>query len=86
MPTGEIPQSNALAEADSGSLTEYFSRDPEDLTELDFMKLIGGLRAMRPKWAAGEQEKTKDKADGTKRAKAKEILGSVPQSLEDCGL
>ena len=51
---GEVPQSNALAEATIDSLAELLSRDPEGYTRQDRTRVIEALRAQREKWAAAE--------------------------------
>lgn len=55
-PIGQIPQSHALAEADPGSLTELFSRDPEGYTGQDLDRIIDVLRDQRARFAKAEQE------------------------------
>lgn len=51
---GEIPQSNALAEASPESLGELLSRDPFGYSRQDRDRVVADLRAMRAKWAAAE--------------------------------
>lgn len=57
MPIGEIPQSDALAEAKADSLSELFSLDPEGMTDAQFDRVITALRLQASRWAKGEAEK-----------------------------
>lgn len=51
---GQIPQSNALAEASADSLSELFSRDPEGLSDQDLFKVVTRLREARVTWKNSE--------------------------------
>lgn len=51
---GEIPQSQALAEASTDSLTEVMSRDPEGYSRQDRDVIVAALRAQRARLAASE--------------------------------
>lgn len=72
-PPAEVPQSAALSEASTDSLSELFSRDPEHLSELDLTKVVEGLRAQRVKWAAAEASAPEKKKTAVK-------LSSVSQA------
>lgn len=50
--TGEIPSSNALAEANPESLTEFLSRDPFGYSEQDIARGVAEFRAARARWEA----------------------------------
>lgn len=56
---GQIPQSEALAEAEVNSLTELLSRDPEGYQKQNRTTIVSALRAMRAKWEKGEASKPK---------------------------
>jgi hypothetical protein len=49
-----LPTSNALAEASPDSLSELFSRDPEQCTPEDDDKIILVLREQRARYMAAE--------------------------------
>ena len=55
-------ESSPLAEANPGSLDEFFSKDPEQLTQSDLEVLCTKLRAQREEWLKAE-------AGGARRAK-----------------
>ena len=82
--TGEIPQSNALAEAKPESISEFLSRSPLSLTLDDRKKMVGILREQRARWekaeAAGEHTRAK-KAPG---AAAASLV--TTKTAEDLGL
>lgn len=83
MTTGEIPQSTALAEAETDSLTEVMSRDPEGYSRQDRDRIVEALRAQRARLAAAEA------AGGSKPrgAAAKLPLSSTSaKPIEDMGL
>lgn len=44
---GEIPQSPALAEVETDSLSELMSRDPEGYSKQDLTRVVEALRAQR---------------------------------------
>jgi hypothetical protein len=56
MPQGELPVSQALAEAGKAgeSLAELFARDPEGYQQKDLDRLIVELRAQRERFKAVE--------------------------------
>lgn len=84
----EIPQSNALAEASSESLTELMSRDPEGYGKQDIAKIIEALRAQRARWDEMERQAAasgKPKRDKTK-ADTQAILKKASGTAEDMGL
>jgi hypothetical protein len=49
MTTGEIPQSNALAEASADSLAELLNRDPEGYSLQDRGRIVAAYRDLRAK-------------------------------------
>lgn len=67
-----------LSEASAGSLEEFFSRNPWELSDADFLRMIGIYREQRKQWAA-------DEAAGATRAK-KTPKAKVAVSLADLGL
>lgn len=52
--TGEIPQSQALKEAEPDSLSEVMSRDPEGYSRQDRDVIVAELRKQRARIAAAE--------------------------------
>lgn len=74
---GQIPQSQALAEAEAMSLAELFGHDPERLSDAQLDRLIGVLRAQAVRWAEGEaQRQAKGKPKEMKTAaKAQDLFG-----------
>lgn len=62
--SGEIPQSQALAEASTDSLSELFSRDPEGLSRQDRNAIVAALRAQRARVEAAEASGAKPRAPG----------------------
>ena len=54
MTQGELPQSTALGETGSDSLTEVMSRDPEGYSRQDRDRIVEALRAQRARLAAAE--------------------------------
>ena len=75
---GEIPQSNALAEAQVDSISELFSRDPEMLKpgSPDLTRIIVALREQRVKWATLEAE-GKTRGQKAKTATPKTLLAGT---------
>lgn len=53
---GQLPISNALAEASPDSLTELFSRDPESYGERDISAIVAAMRVQRARFAQAEAE------------------------------
>ncbi len=53
---GEIPQSQALAEAGVDSLAELMSRDPEGYSRQDLSRVVLALREQRERLAKAEVE------------------------------
>lgn len=49
---GEIPQSTALAEATTDSLTELMSRDPEGYSKQDLERIVAVMREQRDRLAS----------------------------------
>lgn len=81
---GEIPQSTALAEAETDSLTEVMSRDPEGYSRQDRDRIVEALRAQRARLAAVEAAGGGPK---TRAASAKVPLASTStRPPEDMGL
>lgn len=75
----EIPQSNALAEANPESLTELLSRDPEGYSLQDRLRLIEALRSQRARFIESE--------NAPKAPRAKTNLSSKSSAkAEDLGL
>jgi hypothetical protein len=88
---GEIPQSSALAEASPFSLSELFSRDPEELGQQDIAALVQALREQRERWlATGGATKVKPPGKASGKAAGKVLLalpaGGKPATLEDMDL
>ena len=83
MPEGEIPQSQALAEAEPDSLTELLSRDPFKFTSQDRQRIIAALRERRAAWEKAEAEVAKPKAKKVPEA-ARSLLAKA--SPDDLGL
>lgn len=75
MSESQIPQSDALAEAQADSLAELLSRDPED-PKMDRGRLVQALRAQRERWLRVEQEKR----DAPKRSKATKTVRQILQA------
>lgn len=57
MTQGEIPQSQALAEASPESLSELFARDPEGYSKQDLARIVATLRDHRERMAKAEGDK-----------------------------
>lgn len=79
----QIPQSSALAEADTDSLAEVMSRDPEGLQRQDRNRIVLALREMRARFEKSE-------AEAPSRAKAKGTVSmkqtASQSNAEDLGL
>lgn len=81
---GEIPQSPALLEADTDSLSEVMSRDPEGYSRQDRDRIVEALRTQRARIAAADLAGGK-KASAPKAGKLP--LSSVAtKAIEDMGL
>ena len=79
---GLLPQSTALAEASSDSLSELLSRDPQGWSRIDLDRVVKDLRAQRLKWEAAE-------AAGVKTPKAVKLSDrtlTATRNAEDLGL
>lgn len=78
-----------MGEADPNSLTDLFSRDPEDRQEQDLVRIIAELRRMREKWKV-EEAQGKVRASKPKAAPKSKAQKSVPLddnfNLADLGL
>lgn len=74
-----LPQSDALTEAKTDSLSELFSRDPEGNSRLDRNKIVEAQRANRARHKAAEQA-----GQGKVKVKAKSLESHA--SVEDTGL
>ncbi len=73
--TGEIPTSEALAEAGaSESLLDLLSKDPFGLQRQDRDKVVAALRAQRVRWEEAE-------ASGTSKVKSTKVTSNAVQSL-----
>jgi hypothetical protein len=75
------PQANPLTEASPQSLEEFFSRNPEDLSDGDMKRMILEFRRQREAWLKAE-------AAGAKRAPTA-VKGKTAKSavtLSDLGL
>lgn len=82
---GEIPQSNALAEASPDSLAELLSRDPFKFTSQDRGRIVAALRDQRAKWEAAEKaEGFKPKATKAPAGKAASLVAKATSG--DLGL
>lgn len=78
---GQIPQSQALVEAQVDSLSELMSRDPEGYTKQDLDRIILVLREQRVRWQAAEAS-----GRGPAAARANSKALSTKASMEDLGL
>lgn len=73
--TGEIPSSEALAEAGaSESLLDLLSKDPFGLQRQDRDKVVAALRAQRVRWEEAE-------AQGGTKVKNTKVTSNAVQSL-----
>ncbi len=86
MPSGEIPQSTALAEATTDSLATLFSRDPEGLSKQDRAQIITALREQRGRVAAADAAGGEKKARATAAGSKLPLAGSTDKSIVDLGL
>lgn len=81
---GEIPQSEALAEATGDSLAELMSRDPEGLSRQDRDRIVEALREQRARIAAAEAAGKPRRGPGT--AAKVPLASKATKSMEDMGL
>ncbi len=81
--SGEIPQSDALAEATTDSLAVLFSRDPEGLSKQDRATIIAALREHRARIAAVDAAGPKPRAAAGSKLP---LAGSTSKSTDDLGL
>lgn len=78
-PTGEatIPQSTALAEASSDSLSELLSRDPEGYQQQDIVRVIEVMRQQRARFAQVEAETPSRQTKPKASSKAASLIAQV---------
>lgn len=81
----EIPQSNAIAETGSDSLTEVMSRDPEGYSRQDRDRIVEALRAQRARLAAVEEAGGGKTKRGPTAAKLP-LSSTATKPIEDMGL
>lgn len=79
--TGLLPQSNALAEAKTDSLSDYMSRDPMQFTRQDRNRIVEALRAQRARW---ETAQAAEANGSSKTASGKSLLSEA--KAKDLGL
>ncbi len=80
---GEIPQSDALAEAKVDSLGELLSRDPMGFQQQDRAVVIAALREQRVRWEAAEAaQQSKPKA--SRSVSIKSLVATT--NADDLGL
>lgn len=82
--TTQIPQSTALAEAETDSLTEVMSRDPEGYSRQDRDRIVEALRAQRERLAAADAAGVGSKtraAPGTAKLPLSSKASSNPEDL-----
>jgi len=84
--SGQIPQSQLLAEASEDSLSELFSRDPEGFTRQDRDQIVKALRAQRARFELAEAEGKKAPRQLKAGAAAKPTSSTTSLDLEDLGL
>jgi len=84
--SGQIPQSQLLAEASEDSLSELFSRDPEGFTRQDRDQIVKALRAQRARFELAEAEGKKAPRQPKAAAAAKPTSSTTSLDLEDLGL
>ena len=84
--SGQIPQSQLLAEASEDSLSELFSRDPEGFTRQDRDQIVKALRAQRARFELAETEGKKAPRQPKAAAAAKPTSSTTSLDLEDLGL
>jgi hypothetical protein len=84
----QIPQSTALTEAQTDSLAELLSRDPEGYSDHDLTRVIAAFREQRTKWeAADAQAKADSPAKKKSAVKAEDMLQKTATiNAEDLGL
>jgi hypothetical protein len=80
-PIGIIPQSTALSEAGTDSLSELMSRDPEGYSRQDRDRIVLALREQRARLEASEANKPKKAPGGSKL-----LLQTTVAAPEDMGL
>ena len=80
--TGELPQSTALAEAGSDSLTEVMSRDPEGYSRQDRDRIVEALRAQRTRLAAADAAGPKRAAPGTAKVPLSKTTTASAEDME----
>lgn len=80
-----LPQSPALAEASAdgpaASITEAFSRDPEQLSKQDRQAIIAAMREFRARLEKAELE-----GKVAPRVRASELSKSAPRDASEMGL
>lgn len=81
--SGELPQSTALAEAETDSLTEVMSRDPEGYSRQDRDRIVEALRAQRARLAAAEAAGPKRAPPGSPKVA---LTAKTDTKAEDLGL
>lgn len=82
----QLPQSNVLAEASAGSLSELLSTDPEKITAEMELRIIQALRDQRARFAEAEAAgKPVPRANKGEKKSAKTILQSLA-NVDDLGL
>ena len=81
-----IPQSTALAEANSNSLSELFSRDPEGYTRKDLDSIIAEMRNQRLRWDAAEKAGARVRNPKVDGGNAKSKVLESKQSADELGL
>lgn len=77
---GQIPQSNALSEADPLSLSELMSRDPEGLSAQDRGRIISALREDRARREAVANDPSAPKK------RAPKVDQMIPLDIDKMGL
>lgn len=80
---GEIPQSNALAQASPESITELLTRDPMGYARQDRVRIIEHYRELRAIWAKAEangEHKKSSKSGGTSGGRA--LLKQAPDEMD----
>lgn len=82
MTSNLVPQSSALAEASTSSLSDLMSKDPFEMTRQDRNLIVAALREQRKKWEAAEAEGKKSRPK--KAAAAASLV--TKQSADDLGL
>lgn len=82
--SGELPQSNALAEASPESLAELLSRDPEGYQQQDLARIVAWLREQRERWAKTEAEAKANPKPKGRSVSVKSLVGA--QTTEELGL